>query len=317
MTSNFFSRLSESLAKTRDSFIGSLSSLLPTGGRITEDMLEEVETVLYEADLGVHVAELLVAELRSRAADIGRGNVDPFDVMRDKVIDIIDRFGENGTLSLAGSRPHVILVLGVNGTGKTTTIGKLALRFRNTGKSVLLAACDTFRAAASEQLEVWARRSESEFIAAHPGADPASVAYDAVRRAEARSTDVVMIDTAGRLHTSHNLLAELKKIRRVINKANEAYPRETLLVLDANTGQNALVQAQTFNRELGVTGIVLTKLDGTARGGIAVSIIDRLGIPVKLVGIGEKPDDLRDFDPRSYAEALFARKPGGSSPHPS
>ncbi|MFC1511710.1 signal recognition particle-docking protein FtsY [Candidatus Latescibacterota bacterium] len=315
MAVNIFTKITESLAKTRNSLIGPLSSLLPSGGQITEDMLEEVETVLYEADLGVHAVDLLVAELRRRAGDIRQEKADPFEVMRDKVVDIIDRFGEDG-FSLESERPYVILVLGVNGTGKTTTIGKLALRFNNGGKTVLLAACDTFRAAAAEQLEVWAQRSGSEFIMAHPGADPASVAYDAVRRAETRSTDVVIIDTAGRLHTSQNLLAELKKIRRVIHKANEVYPQETLLVLDANNGQNALVQAQTFNCELGVTGIVLTKLDGTARGGIVVSIIDRLGIPVKFIGVGEKIEDLQDFNPHVYAEALFARKPGGPFPHP-
>jgi fused signal recognition particle receptor len=172
---------------------------------------------------------------------------------------------------------------------------------------VLLAACDTFRAAAIEQLEIWAHRSGAEFIKAHPGADAAAVAFDAVKRAESRGTDVVLIDTAGRLHTSHNLLAELKKIRRVIGNANTAYPQETLLVLDATTGQNALNQAETFKRELGVTGIVLTKLDGTAKGGIVVSITDHLGIPIKLVGIGESIEDLRDFDPKAYAEALFSR----------
>ncbi len=307
MAANFFSRFNASLAKTRDSLFESLTAVLPFGRQISEDMLEDIESVLYQADLGVHASELLVEEIRKHAGDISQGEADPYDILREEVADIIDRFGEKGLLAIGDDRPQVILVLGVNGTGKTTTIGKLALRFRNRGYSVLLAACDTFRAAAIEQLGIWTERSGSEFISAHPGADAAAVAFDAVKRAETRSTDVVIIDTAGRLHTSHNLMAELKKIRRVIHKADERYPQETLLVLDANTGQNALAQAETFNRELGVTGIVLTKLDGTARGGIAVSIIDRLGIPIKLVGIGEGIDDLQDFDPQAYAAALFRK----------
>lgn len=286
--------------------MGSLSTILPFGGPLTDEMLDEIEEVLYEADLGIHAAELLVEELRNRTGEM-KGGGDPYTIMAETVAGVIDRFGDTGQLIKPSNTPHVILVIGVNGAGKTTTIGKLAMRYRAEGKSVLLAACDTFRAAAIEQLDVWAERAGAEIIKAHTGADAASVAFDAVKRAESRGTDIVLIDTAGRLHTSHNLLQELSKIRRVITKADEAYPHETLLVLDATTGQNALSQAETFNRELPISGIALTKLDGTAKGGIVVSIIDKLGVPIKLIGIGEGIEDLRDFDPKAYAEALFAR----------
>jgi len=306
MIMNFVNKIKNSLSKTRTQLMSSLSSILPFGGKITEEVLDEVEEVLYGSDLGVHVSELLVGELRDRAGEINSGKTDPYSVMKGSILSTIDRFDENKTVSAGDAQPYVILVVGVNGVGKTTTIGKLAMRFKNDGLSVLLAACDTFRAAAVEQLEVWADRSGSDFIKAHTGADPASVAYDAIIRAKARSTDVVIIDTAGRLHTSKNLMAELKKIRRVLGKADENVPHETLLVLDATTGQNALTQAEVFNNELTISGMVLTKLDGTAKGGIVISIIDKLGIPIKLIGIGEGIDDLRDFDPELFVEALFS-----------
>jgi len=302
----FFSKVKDSLAKTRNQLIGSLQNILPFGGKITIEMIDEVEEVLYQADLGPHAVEKIVEELRNHAAEINRKETDPYGIMKDTVLSLINRF-ENTRLSVNEHRPYVILVVGVNGAGKTTTAGKLALRFRKEGCSVLVAACDTFRAAALEQLAIWTDRAGVELVNAHTGADPASVAYDAVIRAKARSTDVVIIDTAGRLHTSKNLMEELKKIRKVVTKAMESAPHETLLVLDATNGQNALSQAEIFSRELPVTGIVLTKLDGTAKGGIVVSIIDRLGIPIKLIGIGESIDDLRDFDPKDFTEALFAR----------
>lgn len=306
MVLSFINKIKDSLSKTRVDLFGSLSNILPVGANITDDVLEKVEEVLYEADLGVHAAEMLVEELRGKASEINRKKIDPFTVMKSAVLEIIGRFDNTNMISIGDKRPFVILVIGVNGVGKTTTIGKLAMRFRDEGKTVLLAACDTFRAAAIEQLEIWMERSGSEFIKAHSGADAASVAFDAIMRAKTRSTDVVIIDTAGRLHTSYNLMEELKKIRRVLAKADNTSPQETLLVLDATTGQNSLNQAETFNRELNVTGIVLTKLDGTAKGGIVVSIIDKLGIPIKLIGIGEDIEDLRDFDPQVYCEALFS-----------
>ncbi len=270
-------------------------------------MLDEVEEVLYEADLGVHAAEAVVERLRERAGEIGRREIDPYGVMKETILEIIGREDAAARLEIGAARPHVMLVVGVNGAGKTTTIGKLAMRFSLDGRSVLLAACDTFRAAAIEQLGVWADRSGADFVKSTIGADAAAVAYDAMMRARARSNDVVIVDTAGRLHTSKNLMAELAKIRNVIARTDPSAPHETLLVLDATTGQNALAQAEIFKRELNVTGIALTKLDGTAKGGIVVSIVDRLGIPVKLVGVGEGIDDLRDFEPEAYAEALLAK----------
>ncbi len=302
----FFSKIKESLTKTRAQLVSSLQNIFPFGAKITDDMLDEVEQVLYEADLGPHAVERLVGELRDRAGEINRKETDPYTVIKDSVYSIINRFEDN-RLRIGEQRPFVITVVGVNGAGKTTTIGKLAMRLRQEGYSVLLAACDTFRAAAVEQLGVWAERSGAEFIKAHLGADAASVAYDAVIRAKARSTDVVIIDTAGRLHTSRNLMEELKKIHKVVGKSMDSAPHETLLVLDATTGQNALNQAEVFSKDLPVTGIVLTKLDGTAKGGIVVSIIDKLGIPIKLIGTGEAIEDLGDFTPGDFAEALFAR----------
>jgi fused signal recognition particle receptor len=295
--------------------LGSLRSILPFGTKITDDVLEEVEEILYEADIGVYAVEKLIGELKRNEGEINRGETNPFTVMKETILTIIDRFDGDKSINHFDGKPCVILVIGVNGVGKTTTIGKMAMRFRNEGKTVLIAACDTFRAAAIEQLEIWAERSGSEFIKAHIGADAASIAYDAVTRAQAHGIDVVLIDTAGRLHTSFNLMNELKKIKRVLAKADETAPHETFLVIDATNGQNALSQAETFSRELNVTGIVLTKLDGTAKGGIAISIIDKLGIPIKLIGIGETLEDLRDFDPRAYTEALFAgeEKPGTDS----
>lgn len=345
---DFFESLRDSLAKTRARIAGSLRSILPLGAAIDDRVLDEVEQVLYEADLGPAAAERLIDELRRRAGDIRAGRVDPFAVLEDAVRTIIDRF-EPRRVGEGAERPHVITVFGVNGSGKTTTVGKLAARFRSEGKTVLLAACDTFRAAASEQLALWAERSGAEFIGSRTGADAASVAYDAVARAKARSTDIVVIDTAGRLHTSKNLMEELKKIHKVVSRCMETAPHETLLVLDASTGQNALSQAEVFSRAPGndsasagtsftknrrrnlassssglvvkgtqdqsptigvgcpVTGIVLAKIDGTAKGGMAVSIMDRLGIPVVLLGTGERIDDLRDFDPAAFAKALFER----------
>jgi fused signal recognition particle receptor len=303
---NLLKKIKESMAKTRKELFGTLRNILPVGADITDDILEEIEEVLYGADLGVHAVDKIIEDLRENAVKINRNETDPFTVMKDTVLNLIRRFDTPPAITPSGDTPHVIFVVGVNGVGKTTTIGKLAMRFRGEGKSVLLAACDTFRAAAVEQLGIWAERSGAEFIKAHSGADAAAVAFDAISRAKARATDIVIIDTAGRLHTSSNLIEELKKIRRVLGKTNEHIPQETLLVLDATTGQNALVQAETFHRELAVTGIALTKLDGTAKGGIGVSIIDKLGIPVKLIGIGEGIEDLRDFDPELYAEALFS-----------
>jgi fused signal recognition particle receptor len=214
--------------------------------------------------------------------------------------------GDSRPIAIFGSKPFVILAVGVNGVGKTTTIGKLASRFRSEGLSVLLAAGDTFRAAGIEQLEIWAERADTHFVKHQSGSDPAAVAYDAVTAARSRGIDTVIIDTAGRLHTKSNLMEELKKVKRSIDKAMPGAPQEILLVVDATTGQNALRQAELFNEAVGITGIALTKLDGTAKGGIVFAIRRGLGIPVRLIGVGEKIDDLRDFDPGEFVEALFS-----------
>jgi fused signal recognition particle receptor len=214
--------------------------------------------------------------------------------------------GDFQPLLVSGGKPFVILAVGVNGVGKTTTIGKLASRFRSQGLSVLLAAGDTFRAAGIEQLEIWAKRADTQFVQHQKGSDPAAVAYDAVIAAQSRGIDIVIIDTAGRLHTKTNLMEELKKVKRSIDKALPGAPAEVLLVVDATTGQNALRQAETFNETIGITGIALTKLDGTAKGGIVFAIKKGLGIPVRLIGVGEGIDDLRDFDPGEFVEALFS-----------
>jgi len=234
-------------------------------------------------------------EARGDAADLGAA-------LQEEIARML---GEPGMLEL-GARPSVVLVVGVNGTGKTTTIGKLASRLQEHGRSVLVAAADTFRAAAEEQLEIWAQRAGADFVGSERGGDPAAVAYDAIEAAQARGRDVVVVDTAGRLHTQTNLMDELAKVRRVIAQRLEGAPHETLLVVDATTGQNGLQQARLFGQAVDITGVALTKLDGSAKGGIAVAIAQELGLPVKLIGIGERLDDLRPFDPGDFARALVA-----------
>ncbi len=312
MAVSFFQKIKESLSKTRERLIQELDAAVPFGVEINEDALERVEEALFAADLGAAAADAVTDAIRDKTGALHRRETNVYEVMRGRLLEIFRWHNGGGGLRIGDARPYVILVIGVNGVGKTTTIGKLALRFRREGKRVLLAACDTFRAAAIEQLEVWAGRADAEFIRAALDADAASVAHDAVNRAMARGTDVVLVDTAGRLHTARNLMEELRKIRKVIEKAMPGAPHETLLVLDATTGQNALSQAEQFHRELAVTGIALTKLDGTAKGGIVVSIMDRLDIPVKLVGIGEGIDDLRDFDAEAYVAALLAHDERGA-----
>jgi fused signal recognition particle receptor len=305
MAVSFFQKIKESLSRTRERLIRELDAAVPLGVEIDEDALERVEEALFAADLGAAAADAVTNAIRDKIGVIHRRETTVFEVMRARLLDIFRGHAGDGGLRIGEARPYVILVIGVNGAGKTTTIGKLALRYRKENKRVLLAACDTFRAAAIEQLEVWAGRADAEFIRAALDSDAASVAHDAVNRAVARGTDVVLVDTAGRLHTSRNLMEELRKIRNVIEKALPGAPHEILLVLDATTGQNALSQAEQFHRELAVTGIALTKLDGTAKGGIVVSIVDRLNIPIKLIGIGEGIDDLRDFDAEAYVSALL------------
>jgi len=299
----FFERLKEGLTKTRKGFIEKVETLF-TGRKIDEESLLELEEILITADVGMKAVEEIMVSLREKAK---KGEVKDAtslkEVLKKEMVSILNH---PHTLVAHGNRPFVILAIGVNGVGKTTTIGKLASRFHSQGLSVLIAAGDTFRAAGIEQLEIWAKRANAQFVKHQSGSDPAAVAFDAIAAAQHRGTDVVIIDTAGRLHTKSPLMEELKKVKRVIEKAMPGAPQEILLVVDATTGQNALRQAEMFNNTIGVTGVALTKLDGTAKGGIVFAIKKELGIPVRLIGIGESLDDLRDFNPEEFVEALFS-----------
>jgi fused signal recognition particle receptor len=291
------SRLRDSLSKSRRALTAEIASAAFDPG--DDAAWERLEEALIRADVGVPATAELVQRLEARQ--------DLTDLNAALAEEIAALLGDPGTLHLDAD-PSVVLVVGVNGTGKTTTIGKLAERLRQHGRTVVLGAADTFRAAAEEQLEIWADRANATFVGGDPGADPASVAFDAIERATRDGGEVVIVDTAGRLHTQTNLMQELAKVRRVIEGKLEGAPHETLLVVDATTGQNGLQQARLFGEAVGVTGVVLTKLDGTAKGGIAVAIAHELGLPVKLVGVGETLDDLRPFDPDDFARALLAER---------
>jgi fused signal recognition particle receptor len=299
----FFDRLKESLTKTRKSFVGKVESIL-TGRKIDEAALEELEEILIMSDVGTKAASEIMTVIREKTR---KGEANDVDSVRDLLKrEMTEMLGDPRPIAIFGNKPFVILAVGVNGVGKTTTIGKLASRFRSQGLSVLLAAGDTFRAAGIEQLEIWSQRADTQFVKHQKGSDPAAVAFDAVVAAQSRNIDVLIIDTAGRLHTKSNLMEELKKVRRSIDKAMPGAPQEILLVVDATTGQNAIRQAELFNEAVGITGIALTKLDGTAKGGIIFAVKKGLGIPVRLIGIGEGIDDLRDFEPKEFVEALFS-----------
>jgi fused signal recognition particle receptor len=291
----FFGRLRDSLSKSRRALTEQLAAVAfdPSD----DEAWERLEEALIGADVGVTATAELVRRLEARS-EVG-------DLGEALAAEIASMLGEPAPLAVE-EKPSVVLVVGVNGTGKTTTIGKLAQKLREHGRSVVLGAADTFRAAADEQLEIWARRAEADFVGAARGADPAAVAFDAVEAGRARGRDVVIVDTAGRLHTQANLMEELAKVRRVISSRLEGAPHETLLVVDATTGQNGLQQARLFGQAVDVTGVALTKLDGSAKGGIAVAIAYELGLPVKLVGVGEGLDDLRPFDPDDFARALVS-----------
>src|SRR5918998_628980 len=291
----FFSRLRDSLGKSRRALTEQLAAAAFDPG--DDEAWERLEEALIAADVGVPTTAELVRRLEARN-DMGELG----EALAEEAAELL---GEPARLTLDGP-PSVILVVGVNGTGKTTTIGKLASRLREHERTVILAAADTFRAAAEEQLEIWAKRADADFVGSERGGDPAAVAYDAIDAASARGRDVVIVDTAGRLHTQTNLMEELAKIRRVIAQRLAGAPHETLLVVDATTGQNGLQQARLFGQAVEVTGVALTKLDGTAKGGIAVAIAHELGIPVKLVGVGESLDDLQPFDPGDFARAIVA-----------
>jgi fused signal recognition particle receptor len=299
----FFDRLKEGLTKTRKSFIEKVETIF-TGRKIDEETLEELEETLIISDVGTKASSEIMAVIREKAKNGEAKDVDSVkDLLKKEMTEIL---GDSQPIAVHGNKPFVILAVGVNGVGKTTTIGKLASRFRSEGLSVLLAAGDTFRAAGVEQLEIWAKRADSQLVKHQKGSDPAAVAYDAVVAAQHRGMDVVIVDTAGRLHTKSSLMEELKKVKRTIEKAMPGAPQEILLVVDATTGQNAIRQAELFNETIGITGIALTKLDGTAKGGIVFAIRKILGIPVRLIGVGEGIDDLRDFDPKEFVEALFS-----------
>jgi fused signal recognition particle receptor len=288
-----FSRLRDSLGKSRRALTEQIA--VASFDAADDASWERLEEALIAADVGVPATAELVQRLEAR------GDTGDLTAALEEAIERL--LGEPGRLDVA-ARPSVILVVGVNGTGKTTTIGKLAAKLSEHGHSVLVAAADTFRAAAEEQLEIWAERASADFVGSERGGDPAAVAFDAIAAAEARGRDVVVVDTAGRLHTQSNLMEELTKVRRVIGQRLEGAPHETLLVIDATTGQNGLQQARLFSQAVEVSGIVLTKLDGSAKGGIAVAIAYELGLPVKLVGVGEGLEDLRPFDPADFARAL-------------
>jgi fused signal recognition particle receptor len=290
----FFARLRDSLGKTRRAMTEQLAAA--AFDPADDEAWERLEEALIAADVGVPTTAELVQRLEARS-DVGELGA----TLAEEAAELL---GEPGRLTVDG-QPTVILVVGVNGTGKTTTIGKLAARLSEHGHSVILAAADTFRAAAEEQLEIWAQRSKADFVGSERGGDPAAVAYDAIEAATARGRDVVIVDTAGRLHTQTNLMEELAKVRRVIERRLPGAPHETLLVIDATTGQNGLQQARLFKDAVEVSGVALTKLDGSAKGGVALAIAHELGLPVKLVGVGEGIEDLRPFDPQDFARALL------------
>ncbi len=307
----FFGRLKERLGRTRESLTEGVAALVMGKKAIDAEVLEELETQLLTADVGVEATMEIIDELTARMKRKELKDTEAlFRALRELMTAILEPVAR--PLEVDGAKsPYVILMVGINGAGKTTTIGKLAKRFQAEGRSVMLAAGDTFRAAAVEQLQTWGERNGVDVVAQRRGAgDPASVAFDAVQAAKARGRDVLIIDTAGRLHTQTNLMEELKKIHRVIGKLEEGAPHEVLLVLDAGIGQNAVAQAEQFHRAIGVTGLVLTKLDGTAKGGVIFAIAKRLGLPIRFIGVGEGIDDLRVFDATEFVEALLAR-PGG------
>ena len=299
----FFDKIAEGIKKTRDSMMSKVNSLINSFTKIDEDFFEELEETLIMCDIGVQTSVDICAELRKKVKE--KGITDPMLIKDELKAIITEMLGEDKKLDLS-TKPSVVLVIGVNGAGKTTTIGKLAAQLTNQGKKVIVAAADTFRAAAIDQLQIWVDRAGADIVKHNEGSDPASVVFDAITAAKARNADVVICDTAGRLHNKKNLMDELKKITRICSQQAEGCSIETLLVLDATTGQNAVNQAKLFSEVADITGIVLTKLDGTAKGGIIITIHRELGIPVKLVGVGEKIDDLMEFSAKDYADALFA-----------
>lgn len=302
-----FSKLRKGLKKTRDEGLtAQVDEVIETYDEICDELFEELEEVLIMGDVGLPTAERVINDLKEK---IENDKITDVSEVRSTLKDIVAGVVWGGSYLKLRTKPSIILVIGVNGVGKTTTIGKLALRLKNMGRNVVLGAADTFRAAAIDQLEVWAQRADVPMIKHAEGSDPAAVVFDTIQSAKARNADVIIIDTAGRLHNKKNLMDELNKISRVIDRELPDASRETLLVLDATTGQNAVNQAKDFKDAAGITGIILTKLDGTARGGVVLAINNELDVPVKFVGVGEKIDDLQPFDAEAFASALFDIKP--------
>ena len=298
----FLDKLKSGLAKTKNAIFGQINNVLKAFVKVDEELLEELEELLIMSDVGVNATEEIIERLREQIKD---GRLKEKDQVTDALKEILtDMIGEGGELNLS-TTPTIILVIGVNGAGKTTSIGKISNRLIKRGKRVVVAAADTFRAAAIDQIAVWCERSGADIVKQNEGSDPAAVVYDAIQYAKKRKADVLIIDTAGRLHNKTNLMNELAKINRVIEKECPEAARENLLVLDATTGQNAILQAKEFRNAANITGLVLNKLDGTAKGGIVISIKNELGIPVKFIGVGEKIDDMQEFNSEEFVEALF------------
>ncbi len=301
--SGIFSKLKSGLTKTRKVLTTDINELFVPDKEIDDNLFEELEELLITSDLGMDITMEMMERIRKKAKKLSNAE-ELKQVLKDELIALFpkDSVPEQEESIL---KPHIIMVVGVNGTGKTTTLGKLAMKFTSQGKKVLIAAADTFRAAAIEQVEIWANRSNASIVKHKEGADPAAVAYDCVAASLARNVDIVLIDTAGRLHTQKNLMEELKKIKRSINKKLPGAPHEVLMVLDSTTGQNAISQAKLFNEAVGLTQIALTKLDGTAKGGIVAAISNSMQLPIKYIGVGEQIDDLQDFDSNLFINALF------------
>jgi len=303
----FFDKLKQGLQKTHENLFSKIDKLVNAKSEVDDDFLEKLEEILISSDVGVVTSEKIIDNLKKRVKDIKYERLEQLNaLLKDEIRNVIAN--SNGTVSepfKITNKPHIIVIVGVNGVGKTTSIGKLAYDYKNAGYSVLIGAADTFRAAANEQLETWAKRSGTEIIQLAQGSDPSAVVYNTIQSAVAKNYDVVIIDTAGRLHTKVNLMEELSKIRRVIQKQLPEGPHDVFLVIDATTGQNGLVQAKEFSAAIGVTGLILTKLDGTAKGGIVLRISNELKIPVRFVGVGEQIDDLQVFDKESFVKALL------------
>ena len=302
----FFDKLKKGLSKTHQGFVEKIDRLFLGKKTIDQDLLDDLEALLFEADLGVKTTTQLIEGVQQ---GLKRGELqDPEKVkefIKEEILKILQTGEHPLTINSSQSKPFVMMVVGVNGAGKTTTIGKIAHQYSSQNNKILIGAADTFRAAAVEQLEIWANRVGADFIKQSKGSDPSAVAFDSIHAAKARNTDIVLIDTAGRLHTKVNLMEELKKVKRIVGRECPGAPHEILLVLDATTGQNAISQAKLFNEAIGVTGIALTKLDGTAKGGIIVGITEEMKIPIRYIGVGEAIDDLKEFNATEFVQALF------------